>query len=135
MRPICQVIALSAVKYHVTQEAWRGFYKPLWLGAALLNSAYSFFWDVERDWEISFFTQIGAGCAALWRQLQTVHALAAAYLCVPCLAVHTSPPSPSKLRLLLPCAHRPAARRAAAVAGATQRRSVPPPLLPLPDGL
>ncbi|KAI7841272.1 hypothetical protein COHA_005045 [Chlorella ohadii] len=53
------VIALSAVKYHVTQEAWRGFYKPLWLGAALLNSAYSYFWDVERDWEISFFTQIG----------------------------------------------------------------------------
>jgi len=62
-----QVIALSAVKYHVTQEAWRGFYKPLWLGAALLNSAYSYFWDVERDWEISLFTQIGtqsvgAGC-------------------------------------------------------------------------
>ena len=54
-----QVILLSAVKYHVPQASWRGFYKPLWLGAALLNSGYSFFWDVERDWEISFFTQIG----------------------------------------------------------------------------
>ncbi|PRW59731.1 SPX and EXS domain-containing 1-like isoform X1 [Chlorella sorokiniana] len=59
------VIALSAVKYHVSQAAWRGFYKPLWLGAALLNSAYSFFWDVERDWEISFFTQLGQQRGAL----------------------------------------------------------------------
>ena len=59
--PRCrQVIALSAVKYHVSQAAWRSFYKPLWLSAALLNSAYSFFWEVERDWEISFFTQMGA---------------------------------------------------------------------------
>jgi len=30
----------------------------LWLAAALLNSAYSYFWDVERDWEVSFFTQM-----------------------------------------------------------------------------
>ena len=62
--PAClcrQVIALSAVKYHVTHEAWRGVYKPLWLAAALLNSLYSFYWDVERDWEISFFSQMGLG--------------------------------------------------------------------------
>jgi len=52
------VIVLSAVKYHVPLEAWKGFWKPLWLAAALLNSAYSYFWDVERDWEVSFFTQM-----------------------------------------------------------------------------
>ena len=54
------VIALSAVKYHVDFAAWRGFYKPLWLAAAFLNSAFSYYWDVERDWEISFFSQMRA---------------------------------------------------------------------------
>jgi hypothetical protein len=52
------VIALSAVKYHVEIEVWRGFYKPLWLVAAMINSGFSFFWDIERDWEISFFSQM-----------------------------------------------------------------------------
>ncbi|EFN53201.1 hypothetical protein CHLNCDRAFT_11403, partial [Chlorella variabilis] len=53
------VILLSAVKYHVAHEVWRHTLKPLWLGAAFLNSAYSFYWDVERDWEISWFGQMG----------------------------------------------------------------------------
>ena len=35
---------------------WEGLYKPLWLLSALLNSAYSYFWDLERDWEIPAFT-------------------------------------------------------------------------------
>ena len=62
-RPV-QVILLSAVKYHVAHEVWRHTLKPLWLGAAFLNSAYSFYWDVERDWEISWFGQMGepGGC-------------------------------------------------------------------------
>lgn len=54
------VIIFSAMKYQVSREAWVGLYKPLWLGAALLNSGYSYFWDVERDWEIQFFTSPGA---------------------------------------------------------------------------
>ena len=53
------VIIFSAMKYQVSHEAWAGLYKPLWLGAALLNSSYSYFWDVERDWEIQFFTSPG----------------------------------------------------------------------------
>lgn len=40
----------------VTPGAWAGVYKPLWLAAALLNSGYSYFWDLERDWEIQAFT-------------------------------------------------------------------------------
>ena len=28
----------------------------MWLAAALLNSGYSYFWDLERDWEIQAFT-------------------------------------------------------------------------------
>lgn len=57
------VILLSAVKYHVDSSEWRGFWKPLWLAAALLNSAYSYYWDVERDWEISWFSQMGPGAS------------------------------------------------------------------------
>ena len=40
----------------VTPAAWAGVYKPLWMAAALLNSGYSYFWDLERDWEIQAFT-------------------------------------------------------------------------------
>jgi uncharacterized integral membrane protein len=54
------VIVLSAIKYHVEIDVWRGFYKPLWLVAAMINSGFSFFWDIERDWEISFFSQMKA---------------------------------------------------------------------------
>lgn len=31
-------------------------YRPLWVAACALNSGFSYFWDVERDWEISWFT-------------------------------------------------------------------------------
>jgi hypothetical protein len=58
--PACgQVIVLSALRFHVPPEAWAASYRPLWLGAALLNTCYSYFWDLERDWEISFFSQMG----------------------------------------------------------------------------
>ena len=52
------VVFLSFAKYHVSHEAWVNIWKPLWLLAALVNSAYSYVWDVERDWEISFFSQM-----------------------------------------------------------------------------
>jgi hypothetical protein len=53
---IVQVIILSSMQYHVDKEQWHNFYRPLWLAAALLNSCYSYFWDIERDWEIQFFS-------------------------------------------------------------------------------
>jgi hypothetical protein len=31
----------------------------LWVGAQLLNTCFSYFWDVERDWEIQWFTRTG----------------------------------------------------------------------------
>jgi len=52
------VVFLSFSKYHVTHDSWVGFWKPLWLCAACVNSVYSYFWDVERDWEISFFSRL-----------------------------------------------------------------------------
>ncbi|KAK4788614.1 hypothetical protein SAY86_019933 [Trapa natans] len=52
------VIFLSALKYHVFPEKWTSFYRPLWLLSSVLNSLYSFYWDVTRDWDLSCFTRI-----------------------------------------------------------------------------
>lgn len=52
------VIFLSALKYHVFPDRWTSFYRPLWLLSGVLNSLYSFYWDVTRDWDLSCFTRI-----------------------------------------------------------------------------
>ncbi|KAG7033593.1 SPX and EXS domain-containing protein 3 [Cucurbita argyrosperma subsp. argyrosperma] len=52
------VIFLSALKYHVFPDRWTNFYRPLWLLSSVLNSSYSFYWDVKRDWDLSTFTRI-----------------------------------------------------------------------------
>ncbi|XP_017971259.1 PREDICTED: SPX and EXS domain-containing protein 1 isoform X1 [Theobroma cacao] len=52
------VIFLSALKYHVLPDSWINFYRPLWLLSSVLNSLYSFYWDVTRDWDLSGFTRI-----------------------------------------------------------------------------
>ncbi|XP_041009228.1 SPX and EXS domain-containing protein 1-like isoform X3 [Juglans microcarpa x Juglans regia] len=52
------VIFLSALKYHVFPDRWTNFYRPLWLLSGVLNSLYSFYWDVTRDWDLSGFTRI-----------------------------------------------------------------------------
>ncbi|KAL2456434.1 EXS (ERD1/XPR1/SYG1) family protein [Forsythia ovata] len=52
------VIFLSALKYHVIPDKWMNVYRPLWLLSSVLNSLYSFYWDVTRDWDLSCFTRI-----------------------------------------------------------------------------
>lgn len=52
------VIFLSALKYHVFPDRWTSIYRPLWLLSSVLNSLYSFYWDVTRDWDLSAFTRI-----------------------------------------------------------------------------
>lgn len=52
------VIFLSALKYHVVPEMWTNVYRPLWLLSSLINSCYSFYWDVTRDWDLSVFSRI-----------------------------------------------------------------------------
>nr|KYP38248.1 SPX and EXS domain-containing protein 5 [Cajanus cajan] len=52
------VIFLSALKYHVFPDRWTNFYRPLWLLSGVVNSSYSFYWDVSRDWDLSGFTRI-----------------------------------------------------------------------------
>ncbi|KAL9274944.1 SPX and EXS domain-containing protein [Drosera capensis] len=49
------VIFLSALKYHVFPDRWTNIYRPLWLLSSLLNSMYSFYWDVNRDWDLRFY--------------------------------------------------------------------------------
>ncbi|PIA42652.1 hypothetical protein AQUCO_02000237v1 [Aquilegia coerulea] len=48
------VIFLSALKYHVFPDRWTNIYRPLWLLSSVVNSLYSFYWDVTRDWDLSF---------------------------------------------------------------------------------
>ncbi|OMO60172.1 hypothetical protein CCACVL1_24349 [Corchorus capsularis] len=50
------VIFLSALKYHVLPDSWTNIYRPLWLLSSVMNSLYSFYWDVTRDWDLSGFT-------------------------------------------------------------------------------
>ncbi|WOL07693.1 hypothetical protein Cni_G16440 [Canna indica] len=52
------VIFLSALKYHVIPDSWIKFYRPLWLLSSVINSLYSFYWDITRDWDLSVFTRI-----------------------------------------------------------------------------
>ncbi|KAI4322563.1 hypothetical protein L6164_022243 [Bauhinia variegata] len=52
------VIFLSALKYHVFPDRWTNFYRPLWLLSSVVNSLYSFYWDLSRDWDLSGFTRI-----------------------------------------------------------------------------
>ncbi|KAH9788142.1 EXS domain-containing protein [Citrus sinensis] len=47
------VIFLSALKYHVFPHKWSSVYRPLWLLSSVINSLYSFYWDVTRDWDLS----------------------------------------------------------------------------------
>eukprot|EP01018_Ginkgo_biloba_P032289 Gb_40526 [translate_table: standard] len=52
------VIFLSALKYHVVPEIWTNIFRPLWLLSSIMNSCYSFYWDVTRDWDLSVFHRI-----------------------------------------------------------------------------
>nr|TKW09359.1 hypothetical protein SEVIR_6G089400v2 [Setaria viridis] len=49
---------LSALKYHVFPEQCFSFYRPLWLISSVINSPYSFYWDIKRDWDLSILTRI-----------------------------------------------------------------------------
>jgi hypothetical protein len=38
--------------YHVTPEQWIATWQPTWAVTAALNTAYSIYWDTERDWAV-----------------------------------------------------------------------------------
>jgi hypothetical protein len=48
------VIFLSGLKYHVELPFWFSRLRPLWVLCAILNSCYSFWWDITKDWDLGF---------------------------------------------------------------------------------
>lgn len=56
------VIFLSALKYHVLPGGWTNFYRPLWLLSSVLNSLYSFYWDITRDWDLRYAKCLFSTC-------------------------------------------------------------------------
>ncbi|KAK3261014.1 hypothetical protein CYMTET_30060 [Cymbomonas tetramitiformis] len=54
------VIVMSAMKYHVSAEEWVSTYQQLWLFCSLVNTCYSFYWDVVFDWDFTLFS--GRSC-------------------------------------------------------------------------
>ena len=55
------VIFLSALKYHVSRDDWLGTYRPAWIAFAIANTAFSYYWDVTHDWDLSLFATVDAG--------------------------------------------------------------------------
>lgn len=49
------VVFLSFAKYHMKLKAWHRTWKSIWVASAVVNTSYSFYWDVERDWDIRLF--------------------------------------------------------------------------------
>ncbi|KAH7577838.1 hypothetical protein JRO89_XS01G0306000 [Xanthoceras sorbifolium] len=52
------VIFLSALKYDVSPDSWISTYRPLWLLSSVINSLYSFYWDVTRDWDMRYASSL-----------------------------------------------------------------------------
>eukprot|EP00803_Ostreobium_quekettii_P001984 evm.model.scf_256EXC.3 EVM.evm.TU.scf_256EXC.3 scf_256EXC:19300-20154(+) len=49
------VIGLSMMKYHISYESWTSFWWYMWFLASAVNTMYSYYWDIEMDWDISWF--------------------------------------------------------------------------------
>lgn len=50
------VIFLSALKYHVQSTFWYSTLRPVWVLFAIINSGYSYWWDITKDWDLGFET-------------------------------------------------------------------------------
>ncbi|KAJ3678659.1 hypothetical protein LUZ60_002462 [Juncus effusus] len=55
---VIPVICFSALKYHIINDSWTKLYRPLWIISSLINSLYSFYWDLTRDWDLSILSRI-----------------------------------------------------------------------------
>eukprot|EP00210_Caulerpa_lentillifera_P008793 g8389.t1 len=49
------VIFSSMMKHRASSEDWMQCWNRVWILASILNTGYSYFWDVEMDWDISWF--------------------------------------------------------------------------------
>jgi len=46
------VIWCSALKYHVDEDDWERLYRPMWFAFAVVNSSFSYYWDLTHDWDL-----------------------------------------------------------------------------------
>ena len=50
------VIITSTLQRNLADEAAKAFWYKAWLAAVLVNSLYSFYWDVTKDWDLTMLT-------------------------------------------------------------------------------
>ncbi len=73
------VVLFSYMNYHTDEQTWATFYRPLWVLSALLNSAYSYYWDVERDWDVQWFSAPAGEASRIFLDPQSLHLLNCRY--------------------------------------------------------
>ena len=50
------VIYFGSLKHRVTPEEWAEVYKIFWVACIVLNSLFSYYWDIAKDWELGLFS-------------------------------------------------------------------------------
>ena len=51
------VIYLYSLRFSMSPEMWDSHYRSKWLACALLNSSFSYYWDLTWDWEFGICTR------------------------------------------------------------------------------
>ncbi len=51
------VIYLYSLRFNMSPEMWDSHYRSKWLACALLNSSFSYYWDLTWDWEFGICTR------------------------------------------------------------------------------
>jgi len=49
------VIIISGVRHSIDHDDWAFFWRPLWIGFCVFNTAFSFYWDIKHDWALGMF--------------------------------------------------------------------------------
>lgn len=49
------VIIISGVRHSIDHDDWVYFWRPRWIGFCVLNTIFSFYWDIKHDWALTMF--------------------------------------------------------------------------------
>jgi len=63
------VIWCSALKYHVDEDDWERYYRPMWFAFAVINSSFSYYWDLTHDWDLPMVKNVVSQCAVGRREV------------------------------------------------------------------
>ena len=64
------VIFSSMMKHYAVDAPSVGFWIQIWFLASVVNTAFSFYWDIELDWDMLWFRKDRSGTAGWWPRLQ-----------------------------------------------------------------